>query len=111
MSVALVIARADAGGLDHGFDVGVEGILGDGDAAGHSREAATDLGDHQVAGGELDQRVGGVDVPRAGGDVDGALVGLRALAGLGNGHVVLSSNIATANSVRLVAAAIKSWMR
>ena len=59
--VAPVIAGLDAGGGQGDLDRGLLGYLGDVDLAADVGEATPHLGDHQVAGDELDRRVGGVE--------------------------------------------------
>src|SRR2546423_3656475 len=67
VTVALLVAGVDAAGLDGDGDRRLEGVLGDLDRAGEVGEAAPGLGDHQVADGEADLAVAGVEAVGPGG--------------------------------------------
>src|SRR5437660_1770027 len=75
MVVALLVAGVDRGGVDDRLDAGLGGILGGGDGPAEGAEAAADLADHHVPGGEADLAVDGVDLPGAGRDRRGAGLG------------------------------------
>src|SRR5207248_3216902 len=74
--VALGVAGGNRGRVDLGPDGRAARVVGDvQDSAADAGEAALDGGDHHVADAELDQAVGGVDLPggqglggRGGGD-------------------------------------------
>src|SRR5581483_11953772 len=68
--VPLLVTGVDAGGLDRHVDRGVERVLADLDRAGEVGEPAPGLADHEVADGEADLAVAGVEgVGPGGGDL------------------------------------------
>src|SRR5581483_3797980 len=81
VAVALLVAGVDAGRADRDRDRGFIGVLADLDGAGHVRETAPDLRDHQVADGEADLAVTGVERVGPGGGHFGAVN--RADGGIG----------------------------
>src|SRR5688500_12424518 len=75
------VAGVDGVELDGGGDAGRQRVVGDLDRAAEAGEGPADLRDHEVADGEGDLGVRGVDVPGAGGEIN-----CVACCGGGGGH-------------------------
>ena len=86
VGVAILVTGVDRRGVDHDLDRRLEGVVRDGEGAVKRGEAAADLADHEVSGGEVDRRMGRIDLPGAGGDEDGCRgTGHGGLLGAGRG--------------------------